>query len=419
MTLATVSTLVLIAVAAVLAPVLAELTGPVGVPDVVIQLSLGILVGPAVLGIAHPDSVVTALADMGLAYLIFLAGYELDLRKVAGTPLRLAVIGWGMSLIIAFAAAAALVWTGEALSTLVVGLALTTTALGVLVPVLRDSGLAAGRFGTLVIAIGTVGEFGPIVAVALLLDRRNPLETSTLLVLFTVVAALTAVVASRRKHRRVSVFMHRHLQSSAQMPVRVSILLILCLVYLAFRLGIDILLGAFTAGIVFRLFVHGPDRAVVTGKLEAIGFGFLIPIFFIVSGMQFDLAALTSSAGAVLRLPLFLALFLVVRGAPALLLYRRDLPRGQRVPLALFSATGLPLIVVITSIGVTEGRMLPVNAAALVGAGMLSVLLYPLIAKALLRRVDPTKDNPPAEADNAEPSHDRTGSADPGPRSQP
>jgi Kef-type K+ transport system membrane component KefB len=173
------------------------------------------------------------------------------------------------------------------------------------------------------------------------------------------------------------------------LPVRVAVLFILGLVYLAFRLGLDVLLGAFAAGIVVRLFVRGQDSGVVKDKLEAIGFGFLVPIFFIVSGMNFHLTALTSSPATLLRVPLFLVLFLVARGTPALLLYRHDLPRQQRVPLALFSATALPLVVVITTIGVAEGRMRPANAAALVGAGMLSVLLYPMVARALLGRTRP------------------------------
>jgi Kef-type K+ transport system membrane component KefB len=168
----------------------------------------------------------------------------------------------------------------------------------------------------------------------------------------------------------------------------VAVLFIFGLVYLAFRLSLDVLLGAFAAGIVVRLFVRGEDSGIVKGKLEAIGFGLLVPIFFIVSGMNFHLTALTSSPSALLRVPLFLVLFLVVRGTPALLLYRRGLPTRLRPPLALFSATALPLVVVITTIGVAEGRMLPVNAAALVGAGMLSVLLDPMLARLLLGRAE-------------------------------
>jgi Kef-type K+ transport system membrane component KefB len=235
-------------------------------------------------------------------------------------------------------------------------------------------------------AIGSVGEFGPIVAVAILLDHRDPIQTSLLLALFVVVAVATTFLAARPHPPKIIRLLHRHLRSSAQLPVRVAVLFIFCLVYLAFRLGLDVLLGAFAAGIVIRFFARGEDSDIVKDKLEAIGFGFLVPIFFIVSGMNFHLTALVSSPATLLRVPLFLVLFLVVRGTPVLLLYRRDLPRHQQAPLALFSATALPLVVVITSIGVAEGRMRPENAAALVGAGMLSVLLYPMAARALLSR---------------------------------
>ena len=169
------------------------------------------------------------------------------------------------------------------------------------------------------------------------------------------------------------------------MPVRVAVLLVFVLVYLAFELGLDVLLGAFAAGIVVRLLTVGPDSKAIESKLSAIGFGFFIPIFFIVSGIHFDVHVFISRPSALLRLPLFLALMLVVRGAPALLLYRRELRDVERVPLALFSATGLPLIVVITAIGTSEGRILPENAAALVGAGMLSVLLFPTVGLRRLR----------------------------------
>jgi Kef-type K+ transport system membrane component KefB len=383
-TLTTVGTLVLIGVVAVLSRVLSELA----VPDVLIEIVLGIIIGPAVLAIAHPDSVVTAFSDMGLSYLMFLAGFELDLARIRGRSLQLAAMGWGISLGIALLVALVLVTIGTVLDAVVVGLALTTTALGTLLadPARRRPPRRAVRQPH--DGIGSVGEFGPIVGVAILLDHRDPGLTALLLVLFVVVAVATTLAAARPHPPKVIRLLHRHLQSSTQLPIRVAVLFIFGLVYLAFRLGLDVLLGAFAAGIVVRLFVRGEDSGIVKGKLEAIGFGFLVPIFFIVSGMNFHLTALTSSPSALLRVPLFLVLLLVVRGTPALLRYRRDLPPRLRPPLALFSATALPLVVVITTIGVAEGRMRPVNAAALVGAGMLSVLLYPMLARLLLGRAE-------------------------------
>jgi Kef-type K+ transport system membrane component KefB len=396
MTLSTTGTLVLIGIVAVISPILAELTGRLAIPDVVFEIALGIVIGPAVLGLAHSDSVVNALEAMGLSYLMFLAGLELDLGRIRGRSLQLAGTGWVISLVLALLIAVGLTLIGTVIDALVIGLALTTTALATLLPILRDAGLLDGRFGARIMAIGSVGEFAPILAVAVLLDRRNPETTSFLLLVFVAVAAAAAIVAARPRPPKVIQFLHRHVQSSAQLPVRISVLLIITLVFLAFRLGLDVLLGAFAAGIVVKLFVRGDDSKVVRGKLEAIGFGFLVPIFFIVSGMQFDLHALFATSASLLRVPLFLMLFLVVRGAPALLLYRRDLPRYQLVPLALLSATGLPLIVVITTIGVEEGRMRPVNAAALVAAALLSVLLYPMLARMRLEAESSTR---PAETE--------------------
>jgi Kef-type K+ transport system membrane component KefB len=200
----TLTTLVFIALAAVLAPLLSELTGRLAVPEIVIQIGFGILLGPYVFNLAHVGNVITGLSDLGLTYLIFLAGYELDLNRIRGKPLELAATGWGISLVIGMATAFALVSAGLARDTVVVGLALTTTALGTLVPILNDAGVMPTRFGSYISAIGTVGEFGPIVAVALLLTNKEPVITSLLLLLFVVVAVVTVLVAARRVWSRCS-----------------------------------------------------------------------------------------------------------------------------------------------------------------------------------------------------------------------
>ena len=379
-------TLVLVAAIAACAPVIAELARKIGIPSVVIELCLGIVVGPSVLGLAHPDSVVNGFSDMGLAFLMFLAGFELNLERIRGRPLNRAGLGWGISLLLGLAAGFAFVSVGLALDSVVLGLTFTTTALGTLLPVLRDAGVIKTPFGRYVMGVGTVGEFGPIVAVALLLTQKDPVITVLLLVLFVLTAVAASVLAIRRQPPKVVEMLRRNLNSSAQLPVRISVLLILLLIYLAFELGLDVLLGAFAAGIVVRFFTEGEDSEVIRAKLEAIGFGFLVPIFFIVSGMHFDLGALLHQPTALLRVPFFLLMFLIVRGAPALLLYRKDLTADLRRSLALFSATGLPLIVVITGIGVSVGRMRPSNAAALVAAGILSVVIFPMVGLRRLRR---------------------------------
>lgn len=375
--------LVFICLAGVMAPLLTEPLRRLRVPAVVLEIGLGIVIGPQVLNLAQAGDLVQAFANLGLCFLMFLAGYDIDLNRVKGAPLNRAATGWAMSLVLGFGVAFVLMSEGFVLSSLITGLALTTTALGTLLPMLRDADVAATRFGAFVLAIGSVGEFGPIVAIALLLTSDSPGRTAALLALFVVLAVVAALLAARPTPPRLMALLSKHLNSSSQLPVRISVLAVIVLVWVASELGLDVLLGAFTAGVVVRLFTAGHDAPVVQSKLEAIGFGFVIPVFFVVSGMTFDLDALVSDPMTLLRVPLFLALFLVVRGLPALVFYR-DVAVRERFSLAFFSATALPLVVVITGIGTATGRMLPGNAAALVGAGMLSVLVYPLAAFRLL-----------------------------------
>jgi Kef-type K+ transport system membrane component KefB len=382
---ATVVTLVLIALAAVLASILSELSGRFYIPEIVFQIGLGIVLGPYVLNIAHVDSLVKGLSDLGLTFLIFLAGYELNIERVRGKPLERATVGWGVSLLIGLSAAFALVSAGLVRNTVVVGLALTTTAMGTLVPILRDAGITDTKFGSEITAIGTVGEFGPVVAVALLLTNKDPEITSLLLAAFIVVSVITVLIAARDQPPPVVSLLNRHLESSAQLPVRVSLLFIVLLVLLAETLGLDVLLGAFAAGIVVRLFTSSGETTAIAGKLEAIGFGFLIPVFFVVSGITFDLHVFIADPAQLWRIGVFLVLMLVARSAPVYLLYGKALTRKERPPMALFSATGLPLIVVITSIGLAEHRMIEVNAASLVAAGMLSVMFFPAMALQRMR----------------------------------
>jgi Kef-type K+ transport system membrane component KefB len=379
-------TLVLIVGIGVLSPILAEFSGKLGIPAMVIEIVLGIVVGADVLNIAHTGTVVTAFSDLGLAFLMFLAGFELDLLRIRGRPLRLAAASWVSSAGLAVVISLALIATGLEHDPVVFGLTLTTTALGTLLPVIRHAGVLETEFGRHVMAAGTVGEFGPIVVVSVFLTQRDPTISILLLVAFLATAVAAALLATRTQQPRVVAMLKRHLHSSSQLPIRISVLLIFLLVYLAFKLGLDVLLGAVAAGIVVRLFTEGEDQEVIQGKLEAIGFGFLIPIFFVVSGMTFDLHSLFDTPSAALRIPLYLVLFLAVRGAPALLVYRRQLPKRELMPLALFSVTGLPLIVVIAEIGVAANKMTHENAAALIAAGILCVLIFPVAGLRLWQR---------------------------------
>ncbi|WP_419993306.1 cation:proton antiporter [Streptomyces boninensis] len=377
-------TLVLIMAVAVTAPLLAYGLGRwVGIPLVIFEIVLGILIGPDVLGWAHRgDPVIDTLSHLGLSMLIFMAGYEIEFPAVRGDTLRRAVWAWLIALVLGIGLMFAI--TGAEVSkSLLIGTALTSTALGTVLPVLRDSGDLKGRFGTVMMAFGAVGEFGPIIAIALLLSGRSPGKSSALLAAFAVITAALVWWALRPRAPWFSAVVTKTLHTSGQFAVRAVMLLLAAMLGLSHVFGLDVLLGAFAAGMLTRLLLGGaaPGTAEeVLGKVEAMGFGFLVPVFYIVTGVEFDLGALLDGGRPLLLLPVFLLLFLVVRGGPVYALAPRDLSGTDRRALTLFAATCLPLVVAITTIGLDEEVLGSGEAAALVGAAMISVLVYPLIA---------------------------------------
>lgn len=385
--------ILVVATVAVLAPVLADLSRRAKMPIVVVEIFLGIIVGPQVLGLADTDSFIEALSTFGLAFLFFLAGMEIDFERIRGGAARDGVAGWGISLGLGFAIALVLYLTGVVHATILVGLALSTTALGTLMPMLRDAGILDQRFGTFVVGAGAAGEFGPVVIVSIILafEADEPLRALLLFVFAAIVVAAT-LVALRARPARVVRLVETTMGTSGQLAVRLSVLLIVALAVLASKFGLDVILGAFAAGIVVGIVIRGTESNEFLGKLDAVGFGFLIPVFFIATGMDYDLDALFSNPASLALVPGFTLLFLFTRGVPAMLLYRNRLPVGDRVSLALFSAAALPLLVAITQIGLDTHTMRTEVAVSLVGAGMLSVLVYPLLALARHRLTE--RDHP-------------------------
>jgi Kef-type K+ transport system membrane component KefB len=390
MTASTLTSLLVLALVATLAPLLVDLLGRrVAIPLVVVEIALGVLIGPDVLGLVRADHVVSLFASLGLSMLMFFAGFEINFARMRGRTGIRALQTWLVSLVVGLAAGTTMHLSGFDDSGLVIGLALTTTALGTLVPILKDSGAADTPLGTHILANGAVGEFGPVLAVSVLFSTRAPARTSLVLLAFALVAVGAAFLATRSRPPWLSRVVTATLRTSGQLVVRGTLLLLLALVWVAAEFGLDVLLGAFTAGVVMRLFLSGGDPAetsVAVDKLEAVGFGFLIPLFFVVTGVRFDLAGLFGDAIALALLPVFLVLFLLARGAPVLALYRSMVPSREIKPLALFTSTALPMVVAITSIGVQTGQLEKNLAAALVGAAMISVAVFPLVALSLYRR---------------------------------
>jgi Kef-type K+ transport system membrane component KefB len=375
--------LVAVALVAALTPLLVALLPGPKIPQVVVFLLGGILIGPHVLGLAETENI-QLLSDVGLGFLFLLAGYELDPLLLRQRPGRLAITGWLMSAAISVAVTAGLTAAGYIKDYVPVGLALTTTALGTLLPILRDNGMLGGQFGRQVFAAGAVGELFPILIIAVFLTKRGHFIALASVVLVGVLAIVLSLVPWLAKSTAVKRILQEGQDATAQVTLRWAVVLLFALLAFASRFGLDVVLGAMLAGIVLRIWTRrlNLDTENLERKFDTVGYGIFIPIFFISSGMTIDLTAIIHSP---LRLLVLLALLLVVRGLPSLLVYRNDLILRERVEMTFITATSLPLLIALAEIGEQDGVMLPATAAALVGAGVLSVLIYPLIAVGLYK----------------------------------
>lgn len=379
-----VGTIVLIPLLAVLAPLAARAIRPwLPVPVVVFELVLGILVGPSVLGWTGPNQYIGLLSQFGLAMLFFVAGTEIDFAGLRGHTGRRANLGWIISLALAVAVGF-LITPG--LGAVVVGIALSSTALGTLLPILRDAGELKTPFGKAASALGAVGEFGPLIAISILLSGHRPGPAALVLVGFLLITAGAVWYALKGPRGALHRFVNATLHTSGQFAVRVVILILLGLVALSIVLDLDMLLGAFAAGIVWRLLMRDADpvdHEAVESKIEGLAFGFLVPLFFIYTGITFDLGALLAEPRLLALVPVALVVMLFVRGLPSTLAAPAGSDGRTKTALMLLGATGLPIIVAVTGIGVKQQLISSGLASVLVGAGMLSVLLFPLIAMAL------------------------------------
>jgi Kef-type K+ transport system membrane component KefB len=372
---------VIVVIAALAAVTVATLPPRLAPPVVVVELFLGILVGPQALDIAGTDSFIEFFSNLGLGMLFFFAGYEIDFHRIRGKPIELGGAGWLLSIVLAYAIGAILAAAGIIDSFLYTGSAMATTAIGTLIPILRDNRELQTKFGTYLLAAGGAGEFGPVLLVTLFLSTDHPLHEAVILIAF-VALAIGVALASMGLAWRGWPALERTFESSSQLAVRVTVVLVFGLVLLASKIGLDVLLGGFVAGLITRMALEGHELHVFESKLTAVGFGFFVPFFFVTSGITFDLDAL-GSISALLKLTMFFGLFLVVRGAPALLLYRSVFEIRDRSALAFYSATELPLVVAITGLAIQTGHMKTSTAAGLVGAAMLSTLVFPFVGLAL------------------------------------
>ncbi|CAA9337819.1 MAG: hypothetical protein AVDCRST_MAG07-2189 [uncultured Frankineae bacterium] len=372
-----------LAIAAVVPLALASLPR-LALPAPVVEILAGIVLGPGVLAVVEPDEAVRTLATIGLAFLLFLAGLEIDMEQLRGSGARLALRGLLLSVTAAAVAGAALQLTGVVDNGRLLAVLLLATSLGLVVPVLRDAGLVDRPVGQLVVAGASLGELAALVLLSLSFSERSrgPGSVVLLLVLLTAVAALVLAATMRASaSARVSALVARLSDTSAQIRVRLAVLLVVGLGAVAEGLGFEAILGAFLAGVVLRR--ADPDGVMshphFREKLDGIGFGFVVPVFFVTSGLIFDVDALRASPAELLQVPIFLFALIVVRALPALA-YRSVLSGRDVLCAGLLQATSLPFLVVGAALGLELEVLGPGDAAALVAAGLVSVVLFPALA---------------------------------------
>jgi len=383
------TSIAVIAGVALVAPLAINLLG-FRLPAIVVEILLGIVVGPQLLGWAANDEPVQTLSLIGLAFLLLLAGLEIDFERLRGRLLRITglgyVVSFGLALVVGYGLRA-----GDLVkSPLLVAIILSATGLGVILPILKDAGQTATPFGQVIVAGSSIAEVGPIVLLSLFFSGESGGLGSKLVLLigFAVfVGAVGVAIVGAQHSMRLSQALLRLQDTTAEIRVRGAFLLLALFVVLASRFGLEAILGAFLAGATLKLVDRdeGMTHAFFHKKLEAVGFGVFVPFFFISTGIKLDVSSLFHSGSALARVPLFLAALLFARALPALL----DRPFAERgsqlVAGGLLQATSLSIPVVAGQIGVELGLIRPENYVALVAAGLLSVIIFPLVALTLLR----------------------------------
>jgi Kef-type K+ transport system membrane component KefB len=386
--------LLIVVAAGFLAPLALGFFPRVRLPAIVLEIVLGIVIGPSVLGWVEPDLPVSTLALLGLAFLLFLSGLEIDVQRLRGRILRLTSIGFAVSFAIAVVLGLGLKAGGFVRSPLFVAIVLVASSVGVIVPVLKDSGEISSSFGQLMVAAASIAEFGSIILLSLFFSSNGPTSTAGTLILlgvFVLVVLLVGLAIAGVEHSMRFTQVLQGLQdTTAEIRVRAAFVLLIGFAALAETVGLETILGAFAAGTLLSLIDR--DKAMthpeLRVKLEAIGFGVFIPIFFVASGVQFDLHALFASASTVARVPLFLLAIYLARGLPALL-YVGLLGRSRSLIAGVLQSTSLTFIVAATQIGLALGVVSEASAAGLVAAGLLSVAISPTVSLVLLRRREP------------------------------
>ncbi|WP_314729483.1 cation:proton antiporter [Rothia mucilaginosa] len=374
-----------ITLVALISPVLSRLTGK-KIPDVVFLLIFGMLIGPNVLHLAGTEGGIPLLKELGLGMLFLIAGFEINVSSLRSRQGYSAIATWFVCFALGMTGTAVITSFSHELNTYIaVGMALSSTALGTLLPMLKSHGAAGTPVGNAVLVHGAVGELLPVFAISLLLSSRSPGMAFVVLLAFMVVAVVTALIPHRLFAHVPGLrqIMAAEANTTGQTVLRLAMFLLATLIMCTALFDLDAVLGAFAAGLILRTLTPPAALHMMTRRLEVVGFTFMIPLFFVVSGMGIDVSAVVANPLGLLAVVVGI---LLCRGVPVLLAEhffdtRSGLTtRAQKVQLALYSAAGLPIIVAVTEVATSSGLLEESTASLLVAGGALTVLLFPLWA---------------------------------------
>ncbi len=387
--------LLVIVIISVLAPLIARLIPKQFIPETVLLIAVGAVLGPNMLGVIQSDSeVIDFLSEIGCAFLFLLAGSEINPKSLSGSDGRHGLLAWIVSFVAGLALAFIIPFIADGNQGIIAtALLLTTTALGTLIPILKDKGILGTRMGDLIISYGTWGELMPILAIAVLLSARSGMVTGVILFAMFMICILIGAMGSNavKSGSRFYQFIRDKAETNSQMTVRVVVLLLLLLVTFSSIFGFDIVLGAFAAGFVLRYIMPERGNESLEKKLQGIAHGFFVPLFFVVSGCEIDLHAVQKQP---LLMVLFILTLLLIRTVPIVVSLssrkkiREEITIHGRFSVAFYCTMALPLIVAITNIAVRNEIMTSDTASVLVAAGAVTVFLMPLLGSLTYRIVD-------------------------------
>lgn len=381
--------LLILAVVAFFTPFLVAKLKKIKIPYQVGEIFIGIILGKSFFNIIKPDVWILFLSNLGLAYLMFLSGLEInfddlklkDNESIIDSKIFLSVKMFIISLIVSIVLSFSLKFIGINNGTLFFALLFTAAAPALLVPILKAKHILNSDFGQSLLIFGLIGELASLIGITFISSVTTyglSLKSFTFLIIFGAAFIMYFLAKFLFKINDFSAVTFKNLHLS----VRGAFALVLVLVAVAEKVGSEIILGSFLAGIIFSLLV-GKAKEEISHQLDVIGYGFLIPIFFIMVGVNIDLNAIIENPGSIAKIPVFLIIFFLVKFIPCLLLRKKYGIRNSLASAMILTAQ-LSLVIVGAQMALNLGYINNSDYSAFIVTTVISCILFPILFEKLI-----------------------------------